>query len=404
MSRKIKSEFSKRKNIKGWRIKVIVYNNNPQLCDGKKQLVKNLFISIQECPTKNDAESLALKLEKELINKVKNNGLLTLRHCIDILIKFSKNKSECRKAEYIKKQIGDLLIDDTFKNLVLDWAECQRYRKKLKRKKGYLNDCVETNIIISESTVRGYLRIIKTAINKAIANFPSRITVNPLSKMRIGRNQARKREISDEERKVFEEVIKEYFPWFLFPWLFSTMNMVRPQDQFRLSLSRHVKYEKQLDTWTIEYQPLKTIDQVLEPVFARPVVFDELKPFFQNLHTPEQCDNLFVRPAMKPGEDANKIYPITQEYADATWEKIRKLAVKRLPSTADITYYDWRHFATGYLLQHGMTEVQIVDIAGWTTSEMIWRYYPRNRRLFISTIERMRRSKNEQNKIPPLAA
>lgn len=400
MSLKVLSETNK-KGVLGWRIRATVYVPNPEMHNGKQQLVVNRFVSRNDYPTLIEAKKLGIEWEEKLSKEVNHTGPVTLGFCIDIFLAKSRDRAEQRKAKYVKQEIGNLVVDSSFKEKIIKWGELQRHRKKLIRKKGTNFEYEKGSVAISESTVRNYLRIIKTSINKGIEAYPELISKNPVEKMKIGRNLARKRIITTEEKEVYVNVINNHYPWFYFPWLFSTYNMTRPQDQYTLKLTEHVMYDADHETWAIEYQPKKTKSQVLEPVFARPVVFDELKPFFSNLHSPAECDNLFVRPGLtKMGEDPNKHYPITQKMQQTVWKNIRNIAAKIMPSCADIKYYDWRHFAVGYLLENGLTEVQIMDIAGWTSPEMIWRYYPRNKRLYLTSAEQMRKSKRKTKNIP----
>jgi hypothetical protein len=400
MSISYKITTQKVTGITGFQIKAVVYNPYPQLFDGKKQLVKNQFVPLTDCPGSRAAKKLAQDWENELYETAhsKKRSVL-LSNCLEVFIEKSKNRQEKNVAKFLIKEIGNLPVALNLKDDLNDWADIQRLRKKLIRQKGEVFCFVESKKIIAESTVRGYLRLPKTSINKYMAKYPGVILKNPLDKMKIGRNLARKRPVTDLEKAVIEKTIQEICPYFMFSFEFASMNMCRPQDQFSLSITRHVERDPFNNTWKIEYEPKKTINQVLEPVFAHPVVFDKLDPYFENLHSPEECDNLFVRPGLRRlREDASKLYPITQAHADGLWERIIKKASLELSSVSDITWYDWRHYAVGWLLQHGFKEVQIMDIAGWTSPEMIWRYYPRNRTLYVESKAQMREALKKEAK------
>jgi hypothetical protein len=369
----------------------------------KKQLRKHQFVSLSKCPEVTDAKELKITWEKELKDKIK--GSLKPEITFDDCYKhYCENHNPSRTLMWVNSHIGSWLIDDDFIFKFKAWIDSERHRKKFIHKK------VDKTLVWLPGTTNPSPRHIINEIAAAksvlynMGQHPIklyRLKENPLEELLPDKKKARKRKIRDYEELWLMYVIKKFYSWFLPAVLFAKTNPIRPQDQFSLTISKHLTWDEINKQWRLAYIPQKTEHQVQDKIIARPVVWDDQKEYFENLHSSERCDRIFVRPGWPQcHEDPFKLYPINYR---KIWETIRKkaeaLAKENCKSIidrenihmTDIQWYDWRHHAVRFLKMKGLSTDDIMQIAGWATETMVREYDPGEDDPDVRILEKMRR-------------
>ena len=353
-----------RNGVEGYFIDVTVHVKNPALCNDKKQLRRNRFLSLRECPTKVKALETEIEWLKELQQRAlfgdnAQDDDVTFKECIQV---YMNNKPYHQTLKHLSEEIGHFPVNEEFAPKYFDWIKTQLGRNKMiwKNVKGKkkLSDIKKP---ITEETIKSYKRYSKAVLNHCANPEIRFIDRNPLQGMKIGRSDARWRPILPDEEKRILEITGNEYPWFLPVLQMMMCNPIRPGDLFNLRQSAHFNKEKM----TLKYLPSKTEGKTNRVIYGHPIIFDSLLPFFQNLHDPEECDYIYARPGQKRlGEVPTKKYKIN--YYDGYWFRICKLA-----GVKDIRIYDWKHHSVFYLRSKGFYDWAILRIGGWATRDIL---------------------------------
>jgi integrase len=266
----------------------------------------------------------------------------------------------------IKRELGHLTIPEVEEawTSFIDRQE-HRYRKVWRLVDGKLK-LVDTNKLISKSTIKGYKRYFKAICRFAMSRaVPKEIRLSkdddPSSGIKIGKAEIRRRPLTPRERQVILEISAKLYPWFI-PILQFAMTMpIRPNDQCVLKWSDIDALHGQ-----IPYLPIKTRKT---GTFAYPLILPHLQDFIKGRIGDGECPYIFY----SVDKEGHRVQLTYNRLSSAWWTICQKGGIQ------DLRFYDLRHDAVNYCLSLGFTPRDVMVFAGWNSAEMVDGYDTRDR-------------------------
>jgi integrase len=329
---------------------------------------------------------LIKKLKERSAEYRKKSNRITFNDYINCYWEITTDHSHPTIISDIREAVGSIEIKDgdfidvetKFNKFLKDQEGRKVKRWKVDSESGELV-LKDTDKTLSESALQGYRRYFRAICNNGrripLSYGLPRITEanDPSSSIVVGKPEERCRPPEDWEReKIFEFLEDPKYSEYHFMKSvidFARCNPIRPSDQIELQVSRIDEINKQ-----IPYIPGKTKKTGKE---ATPIIFPVVKEFILGRIHDTECPTVFY------WIENGKKRSISYWKLNSAWNYIKEKC-----GITNFEFYDWRHDAVNLLFSLGYNNRQIMQIAGWSSENMLSTYNNRDRaRLHKATSE-----------------
>lgn len=331
--------------------------------------------------TENDLNLYEAELYKELLKLQseyrKKSNKITFESYINCYWEMTTDHTHPAIIKDIREAVKNIEIKNgnfiEVEKRFKDFLEKQKGRKvkrwKVDSKSGELV-LMDTDRTISEAAIQGYRRYFREICNNGqrlpLSYGIPRITGenNPASSIVVGKPEERCRPPEDWEREKIFEFLEDpkYKDYHFMRHVidFARCNPIRPTDQVELLVSRIDELNKQ-----IQYIPGKTRKTGKE---ATPIIFPVVRELILGRIHDTECPTVFY------WLDNGKKKPISYWKLNSAWNYIKEKC-----GITNFEFYDWRHDAVNLLFSLGYNNRQIMQIAGWSSENMLSTYNNRDR-------------------------
>lgn len=346
-------------------------NKNGEIIKGKKRYqaivrVKGYKPFVATFDKKIDAQIWANDIESKLKRgfHIKDNqakkhtlGELIDRYISDVLPKREKDQQKIKtQLLWWKENIGAYLLSEVSPSLIAKYRD-KLFKESINRKNGYR----------SPSTVRKYMCSLSIALKKAINEWEW-LDTNPLDKVEnVKVDNARERRLIDDEQIRLLEAAKNASNKYIYLLVVLALSTGARRGELMNLTWDNVK----LDTDSPMLYFMKTKNGENRAVPITGWALDVMKEYskVRNINS----NLVFARP------DGKKPMDLRWQ-----WEQVIEKS-----KIEDFTFHDTRHCASSNLAMNGASLLDIADILGHKTMQMVKRYSHLTKKHTASVLESM---------------